>query len=140
MVVVALQALLLGSALVAIKTGGAEEDRVERVVQERVLRQHEESAEQFAWASGATLALAALVLVLRRSAASRAATVGVVVATVVVAGLGFRVGHAGGELVYTHGAASAYATPGQAGSGVVPERSSTPIRQGDVEDADASRR
>jgi hypothetical protein len=117
MVVVVLQALLLGSALVAIKTGGAEEDRVERVVQESVLHQHEELAEQFAWATGATLGLAALVLALRPSVASRATSMAVVAATLVVAGLGLRVGHAGGELVYVHGAASAYTSPGQTGAG-----------------------
>ncbi len=54
---VALQALLLASSLVAINTGRAEEDRVENVVQEAALEQHEEAAEQFAWAGGATLVL-----------------------------------------------------------------------------------
>lgn len=117
MVVVGLQALLLGSALVAINTGGAEEDRVERVVREGVLHRHEELAEQFAWATGATLGLAALVLVLRPSVASRATSMAVAAATLVVAGLGLRVGHAGGELVYVHGAPSAYTSPGQTGAG-----------------------
>ena len=112
--VVALQALLVGSALLAIKTGGAEEDRVESIVQESALHQHEEFAEQFAWAGGATLALAVLVLFFRRPRVSRALTAAVVVATVAVAGLGLRVGHAGGQLVYVHGAAAAYASPARA--------------------------
>ena len=48
--VVALQALLVGSGLFAIKTGGAEEDRAEAVVQKGAIHQHEEYAEQFVWA------------------------------------------------------------------------------------------
>ena len=99
------------------------------IVQEGALHQHEEAAEQFAWASAATLGLAALVMVLPRSTTVRAATVAVVLATVVVAGLGLRVGHAGGELVYVHGAASAYT---DAGSPVSPARSSPPPGNGDM--------
>ncbi len=106
--VVALQALLLGFGFLAINTGGAEEDRVEAVVPEAAIHQHEELAEQFVWAIGATLVLAALVLVFRRPVASRALAAAVVAATLGVAGLGLRVGHAGGQLVYVHGAASAY--------------------------------
>ncbi len=55
--------------------------------------------------------LAGLVLVVRRPAAVRVLASGVVAATIVVAALGLRVGHAGGQLVYVHGAASAYAQP-----------------------------
>lgn len=111
--VVLLQAVLLGSGMLAINTGEAEEDRVEAVVQRNALHQHEEFAEQFVWTSGATLALAALVLVVRRPRVSRAIAAVVVAATVAVAGLALRVGHAGGQLVYVHGAAAAYtsATP-----------------------------
>lgn len=115
--VIALQAALLVSSLVAINTGGTEEERVERVVQESAIETHEEAAEQFAWASGATLVLAALVLVVRRREVSGPLTAGVVVATLAVAGLGLRVGHAGGQLVYLHGAAAAYAAPGPAANG-----------------------
>jgi uncharacterized membrane protein len=108
---VAFQALLLGSGLVATRTGEAEEERVENVVQEGALHRHEELADQFVWAAGLTLVLSGLVLVVRRPAAVRALVSGVVAATIVVAALGLRVGHAGGELVYVHGAASAYAQP-----------------------------
>jgi uncharacterized membrane protein len=109
--VVAFQALLLGSALVATSTGEAEEERVENVIQESALHAHEALADQFVWAGGVTLVLAGLVLVVRRPAATRVLVSGVVAATVVVAGMGLRVGHAGGQLVYVHGAASAYAQP-----------------------------
>jgi len=112
--VVALQALLVGGVLVAINTGQAEEERVEDVVGSRTLHEHEEYAEQFAWAAGLTFALAAAVLVIGRSEVARAVAAAVVVATIAVAGLGVRVGHAGGELVYVNGAASAYAPGSEA--------------------------
>ena len=109
--VVAFQALLLGSGLVATRTGEAEEERVENVIQESALHQHEALADQFVWAGGFTLLLAGLVLVVRRPTAARALASAVVVSTLVVAALGLRVGHAGGQLVYVYGAASAYAQP-----------------------------
>ena len=109
--VVAFQALLLGSGVAATRTGEAEEERVENVVQESALHQHEELADQFVWAAGLTLVLTGLVLVVRRPAAVRVLVSGIVAATIVVAALGLRVGHAGGQLVYVHGAASAYAQP-----------------------------
>jgi hypothetical protein len=107
-VILGLQALLVGSGIVAMRTGEAEEDRVEAVLQRGVLHEHEELAEQFVWAAGATFVLAAGVLLFRRPGATRALAAAAVAATVVVGGLGLRVGHAGGQLVYTHGAASAY--------------------------------
>jgi uncharacterized membrane protein len=108
MAVVALQALLVAGGLVAMKTGEGEEDRVEAVVQESAIHRHEEYAEQFVWAAGASLALAALVLVGRRAPVSNTLAGAFVLATLGVAGMGLRVGHAGGQLVYVHGAASAY--------------------------------
>jgi uncharacterized membrane protein len=107
--IVALQGLLVGSALVAINTGGSEEEQVERVVPEQAIHQHEELAEQFAWASAAAMVLSALVLLGRRSRVSGALSAATVLATLAVAALGLRVGHAGGQLVYGHNAASAYA-------------------------------
>ena len=120
--VVALQALLLGSGLVATRTGEAEEERVENVIQESALHRHEALADQFVWSGGFTLVLAGLVLVVRRPAAVRALASGVVASTLVVAALGLRVGHAGGELVYVHGAASAYAQPSATQGGVHRDR------------------
>jgi len=106
--VVALQGLLVGSALVAINTGSIEEERVEQVVPEPAIHRHEEYAEQFAWASGASLMLSALVLLGQRRSVAGALTAVAVVASVAVAALALRVGHAGGQLVYNYHAASAY--------------------------------
>jgi len=133
--VVALQAVLLGSALVAINTGGTEEERVEAVVSEAPLHDHEEFAEQFAWAAGATLVLSLGLLVFTRRSASGLLGAAVVVATVVVAGLGLRVGHAGGQLVYVHGAAAAYTSA----SPNTPTGTPTPQSGRDDDDRDAGK-
>jgi uncharacterized membrane protein len=114
--IVALQALLLGAGLAAVNTGQREEDRVERVVAESAIQLHEAYAEQFVWAIGIALAIAALVLVARRPALLRATLCAAVAGTLVVAALGLRVGHAGGRLVYAEGAASAYVTRNVAGA------------------------
>lgn len=123
--VVALQALLLGSGLLALQTGESEEDRVERVVPEPALEAHEEAAEAFVWASGAVLGVMLLGLALGRSRAGLPAAAVATLGTLAVLGLGYRTGQAGGDLVYRHNAASVYSggSPG-AGSpqGAAPSR------------------
>ena len=105
---VILQAILLGSGVVALRTGEAEEDRVEPVVAERFIEQHEEAAEAFVRASGAVL----VVMLVAWAAAGRREALGVAAAavagTLFVLGLGYRAGQTGGALVYEHGAANAY--------------------------------
>ena len=109
-VAIALQALILAGGLAAMKTGEKEEDRVENLVGERRIEEHEERAEAFLWAAGVTLALSGTVVVLGPSAAVAAAGA-TTVASLITLGLAYRVGHSGGELVYKYGAASAYAQP-----------------------------
>lgn len=111
-VVLVLQACVVGSGLLALETGQDEEETVERVVSERAIEEHEEAAERFLLLAGLTLPFAAAGLL--RSplgGVARALTVAGTVAAAVAVGI---TGHHGGELVYTHGAASAYldATPG----------------------------
>jgi hypothetical protein len=113
-VAVALQAVLVGSGVVALRSGEAEEERVERVVAETRIEEHEEAAEVFVWAAGAILALQLAAAVLRREALARGVAAAAAAGTLVVLFLGYRTGEAGGRLVYEHGAASAYATPSAA--------------------------
>jgi len=110
-IVVTFQLLLVGGGLVAMRTGSAEEERVEDVVGEAAIHAHEEAAEVFVWGSVGVLALSALALLLRDERRSRLAAAAAALGTVAVLGLGYRVGEAGGALVYRHGAASAYADP-----------------------------
>jgi len=108
--VIAAQAALVISGFLAMRSGAADEERVERVVPEAAIEAHEHAAERFLWAGGLLLLVSVLPLVLRRPRASNGAGVAVIVGTVVVFGLGYQVGQAGGELVYGRNAAAAFAT------------------------------
>lgn len=108
MIAIALQLALVGSGVVALRSGEGEEERVERVVAEHLIEAHEEAAEAFVWGAGAILFLHVLAAVLRRDETARAAAAVATVGTLLVLALGYRTGEAGGRLVYQHGAASAY--------------------------------
>jgi uncharacterized membrane protein len=106
LVAVLLQVSLAGSAWLAVETGEADEERIERIVAEQHIEAHEEAAERLLIAAGvATLLVAAGLLPDRLGSACRVigtlASLGVLAAAVAV-------GHSGGELVYRHGAANAY--------------------------------
>jgi uncharacterized membrane protein len=116
--VVLLQAILLGSGAAAMKSGEREEDRVEEVVAEKHIEAHEEAAEVFVWASAAVLVLMAVPLGLPDGRARQAASLGAFLGTLLVFGLGYRAGEAGGKLVYQYGAAEAYATGVDGSSGL----------------------
>jgi uncharacterized membrane protein len=106
--IVVLQAVLLGAGFVAMNTGEREGERIERAVPKAAIERHEELAEQFIWATGITLVVAAGALVFRRPGAVRALTGAAVLGTSLVAAAALRVGHAGGQLVYVHNAGAAY--------------------------------
>jgi hypothetical protein len=97
------------SALVAVKTGEAQDERVERVVPEQPLESHEDAAETFlALTSGLALLVAAGLV--RGRAGGFARVLGTAGAVGLV-GVATYVGPTGGKLVYQYGAASAYAAP-----------------------------
>jgi uncharacterized membrane protein len=104
--VVLMQALLVGSAWLAEETGHDQEERVEKVVDERYIEEHEESAERVVWLSAAGLVVAAAGLA-GGSPGGWARLAAFVVSLATLAGVTVT-GHSGGELVYRHGAASAY--------------------------------
>lgn len=110
--VVGLQAILVGSGIIAVQTGESEEERVERVVPEQAIEEHEEAADVFIWASGGVLGLMLLALAISRSKAGLPTAAVATLGTLAVLGLGYRTGQAGGELVYRYSAASIYAGPG----------------------------
>ncbi len=105
---VALAAALAASSYVAIETGEREEDRVEQIVGHRAMHAHEEAAERFLVLSGVLLLVSLTGLLPRTPGrAGRLLTLGGAVGLLAA---GMQVGHSGGELVYQHGAANAYAT------------------------------
>ena len=133
---VAVAAALTLSAWIATETGEQEEDRVERVVAERVIHGHEEAAERFLVLSGVLLLVAAVGLVPRT--VGEAARILTAVGAVGLLAAGVQVGHSGGELVYRHGAASAYTDGARAGSADAPASVVTapvgPDERGDRDD------
>lgn len=118
---VAAQALLVASGLAALRSGEADEERVERVVPETAIEQHEEAAQAFVFAGGVVLLLTVLPFVLRgRPKVAGYAMAAVTLGTIAVLALGYRVGGSGGELVYRHGAAAAFAGGGTGDGAVLP--------------------
>ena len=127
-IVVALQTVLLAGGFVALRTGEMQEDRVEKLVGEAAIARHEAAARQFVWVAALTLALAVAGLLLKEGRAMRSAVVLTTLASVAVTGLAIRAGHAGGQLVYVHGAASVYSSAveqGGAGRNPAPARPQT---------------
>lgn len=106
-IAVALQAILVASALAAMRTGEGDEERVERVVPEEAIEAHEEAAEVFLAGAIGVLLLAIAAGAVPRERAAQALAVAATVGTLAVFALGYRVGRAGGALVYEHGAATA---------------------------------
>lgn len=104
----ALQALLVISGIVALRSGEADEERVERVVPERLIETHEEAAEAFVVGSAVVLAAMLLASALAARRAGRPVAAAATLGTLVVLALGYRTGQAGGSLVYEHGAAQAH--------------------------------
>ena len=100
---------LLLSSWAAIQTGEAQEERVERVVADQPLDTHEEAAETFIAATWVVLLVIGAGLA-PGIVGKSARVLGTAGAVVLVAGAAW-VGHSGGQLVYQHGAASAYAQP-----------------------------
>ena len=105
----ALAVALAASSWLAVQTGEGQEERIEQVVAEQPLETHEEAAELFLSLSAG---LALLVVAgIARGRIGGAARVMATLASFALVTLAAWVGHTGGELVYRHGAASAYATP-----------------------------
>ena len=105
-VVVLLQALLAGSAWLAHETGHDQEERVEKVLDERHIEEHEQAADWVLWTAEAGLAVA--LLGLAGGNAGAWARAGALAISLMTLGAAVKTGHSGGELVYRYGAANAY--------------------------------
>jgi uncharacterized membrane protein len=124
-------AMLAGSAWLALETGEGQEEQVESVVPDQALDTHEEAADRLLLLSILVLGMGMVGL-----AGGKVGTIARVMATVGAIGVlpaSYSVGHSGGELVYVHGAASAYATSPSAQGGVESRRTGRE-RRGDDDD------
>lgn len=110
-----LQAVLVGSAYAGIRSGEADEERVEAVMSEAPIEEHEEASKAFTVAAAVVLVIMAAAFLPNERAARSGAALSFL-GTLVVLGLGYRAGAAGGRLVYVHGATDAFRSDQPAGA------------------------
>jgi uncharacterized membrane protein len=125
----AVAALLVASSWAALLTGEADGERVAPVIGESLIHAHEEAAERFVVLAGVLLLIGASGM-----APGTLGRAGRLLTTVGAIGLlvsGIQVAAAGGELVYHHGAASAY-LPGPSPSGFSVPRAARPQHDDDT--------
>jgi uncharacterized membrane protein len=128
----AIGAALTLSSWVAVETGEDQDERVERVVAEQPLETHEERAELFLTLSGVVLLVSATGLA--RGVIGRAGRITATAGAFALVVAGAMVGHSGGELVYRHGAASAYAPHPAGASAVAPASANDRVANRNDED------
>jgi uncharacterized membrane protein len=106
---VAVLALAYGaSAVVAVELGEEDEEKVEKIVSEEIIEEHEEAGELIPWVAGGLLLVSLAGLLPRQGDKARLALI--VLGLVAIVPL-IQTGHTGGELVYKYGAATAHLTP-----------------------------
>ncbi len=101
-------ALALGygvSSYIAVEMGEEDEEKVEEVVSEKVIEEHEEAGELILWVSGG-LFLFSLAGLYRKDL--HAARLGVAILALAAVVPLVDAGHTGGKLVYQYGAANAH--------------------------------
>lgn len=116
--VVLTAALLVGSGVVAKETGEDQEDKVEQVVPESAVHDHEEAADAFLLAAWVVLGIA--LVGFAPGVAGKAGRLAAFAGTLAVLWFSWRVGDLGGKLVYQHGAASAYTADSAGGAQPAP--------------------
>lgn len=96
------------SAVVAVQLGEEDEEKVEKIISEKVIEEHEEAAELIPWIAGTLFLISLGGLTVKVPKQARLAMI--VLSLVAVAPL-INAGHTGGELVYKHGASVAHLPP-----------------------------
>ncbi len=96
------------SAVTAVQLGEADEEKVEKIVSERVIEEHEEAGELIPWIAGTLFLISLGGLSVKYSKQAQLALI--VLSLVAVVPL-INAGHTGGELVYQHGASVAHLPP-----------------------------
>jgi uncharacterized membrane protein len=131
LIIIGLQATVVVTGYLALETGETEEERVEKVVSSELIHKHENAAEIFVGSTVLVLALSIAAFFIRKEI-SFPLKIAISLLTLISSYLAFNSGELGAELVYEHGAASAYIeerpallpTPGQTTS-----ESPTPVNE-----------
>lgn len=107
LILVGLQLAVVVSGYVSLETGETEEHAVEKVVNKDYIHEHEEAGEIFVGSAVLSLVLSIGVFFIRKEL-QFPIKLGIAVIGIISGFLAWRAGQLGGELVYKHGAASAY--------------------------------
>jgi len=95
------------SAVVASELGEDDEEKVEKVVAEKLIEEHEEAAELIPWIAGSLFVVSFAGFLRKNSDRARLGIAVVSLAAIIPLA---NAGHTGGELVYKYGAANAHLT------------------------------
>jgi uncharacterized membrane protein len=96
------------SAVAAVQLGEEDEEKVEKVVSEKVIEEHEEAGELIPWFAGALFLVSLGGFTVKYSKQAKMAMI--VLSLVGIVPL-VNAGHTGGELVYKYGASVAHLSP-----------------------------
>lgn len=107
LLIVGLQLAVVISGYVSLETGETEEHTVEKVVNKEYIAAHEEAGEIFVGSAVLALVISIAAFFIRKEL-QFPIKLAILAISVVSAILAYRTGKLGGELVYKHGAASAY--------------------------------
>lgn len=110
LVIVGLQIFTTTTGYIALESGEAEEHTVEKVVQKKLIQEHEEAAELFVGLTVLSLVVGVAAFFIRKEFQFYL-HLGIVVISAISFFMALRAGGLGGDLVYKHGAASAYTRP-----------------------------
>lgn len=122
LVILGLQIFTTATGYISLESGEAEEHTVEKVLQKKLIHEHEEAAELFVGSTVLALVLGVAAFFIRKEF-QLYLYIGIVLISTLSCFLGIRAGGLGGDLVYKHGAASAYARPAEEGvesQGILP--------------------
>lgn len=107
LIIVGLQVFVTGSGYLALESGEVEEHAVAKVLDKKLIHEHEEAAEIFVGSTVLALVLGIVAFFIRKEFQFQV-ELAVAVVSLVSAYLAYNAGKLGGALVYKHGAASAY--------------------------------
>ena len=119
LIIVGIQLLVVVTGYISLETGETEEPTVQRVVSKNLIHDHEEAAEIFVGSTVLALVLSIGAFFLRKEI-SFLVMLGIGAMSLVSCYLAFQTGTLGGELVYKHGAASAYGIEQKVEEGLLP--------------------
>lgn len=96
------------SAVTAVQLGEEDEEKVEKVISEEVIEEHEEAGELIPWLAGTLFLVSLGGFTVRYSKRAHLAMIALSLVAVIPL---INAGHTGGELVYKYGASIAHLSP-----------------------------